>query len=133
MVRTLRGSITAPPRHHRAGSGTIADDQNKGAGSFQVTCRDRARWSAVDAYLRPALNRPNLTVRTHAQVQRVLLTGDGADGVVYRDTDPATGAPVGAASTVHAEAEVLLCGGSINSLPSCYCCPASGPLSSCGL
>ena len=86
-----------------------------GAGPFQVTCRDGARWSAADAYLHPASRRPNLTVRTRAQVQRVLLGRGGAEGVTYRSIDPATGSPVGAEVTVRAESEVLLCGGSINS------------------
>jgi choline dehydrogenase len=83
-----------------------------GAGPFQVTCRDGLRWSAADAYLRPAQDRPNLTVRTHAQVSRLLLTGQRVDGVCYRSE---AGADAGREVSVYARIEVLLCGGSINS------------------
>ena len=40
-----------------------------------VTQHRGRRWSAADAYLRPALRRPNLTVTTSAQVTRVLFEG----------------------------------------------------------
>src|ERR1041384_747250 len=43
-------------------------DTQEGAGRYQVTCRRGRRWSTADAYLRPALGRPNLTVRTSALV-----------------------------------------------------------------
>src|SRR3954469_8566462 len=42
--------------------------EQDGAGMFQVTQRGGRRWSAADAYLRPALKRPNLEVRTGAHV-----------------------------------------------------------------
>lgn len=54
---------------------------NEGAGLFQLTQKDGARWSAVDAYLRPALNRPNLTVRTGTLVTRVVIVDGRAGGV----------------------------------------------------
>ncbi len=41
------------------------------------------RFSAADAYLRPARRRPNLAVRTGTLVDRVLLDGGRASGVVY--------------------------------------------------
>jgi choline dehydrogenase len=78
-----------------------------GAGPFQVTCHDGRRWSVADAYLHPVTSRPNLTVRTHTQVSAVLIEGSRAVGVRYHDGN--------AEVTVHATAEVLLCGGSINS------------------
>ncbi|MFF7889872.1 GMC family oxidoreductase [Streptomyces sp. NPDC020794] len=79
-----------------------------GTGLYQSTIRDGRRWSAADAYLRPALSRPNLTVRPHSLVTRVLLEKGRAVGVSYR----------GAAAdevTVRAQSEVVLSGGSINS------------------
>ena len=42
-------------------------------GTYQVTQKRGRRWSAADAYLKPALDRPNLTVRTGAQATRVLI------------------------------------------------------------
>jgi choline dehydrogenase len=41
-----------------------------GAGHYQVTQRGGRRWSAADAYLRPAMARPNLTVETGAHLSR---------------------------------------------------------------
>ena len=78
-----------------------------GVGMNQVTCHDGRRWSAADAYLHPAQGRSNLTVRTGAQVTRVLFDGPRATGVAYRLN--------GADRTVTVEAEVLLCGGTVNS------------------
>lgn len=79
----------------------------QGANYYQATYHNGRRWSAADAYLRPALSRPNLTVRTHAYVSKVLLEGSCAVGVSYR---------IGASEiSVRAEVEVLLSGGTINS------------------
>ena len=78
-----------------------------GAGFYQVTQRDGLRWSAASAYLRPALDRPNLTVTTNALVQRLRFTGRRAAGVEYLHR--------GAVSLAEAAREVILCGGSINS------------------
>jgi len=79
----------------------------EGVGAYQVTQKRGRRWSASDAFLKPVLDRPNLTVRTGAQVTRVLLDGGRATGVEYlRD---------GERHTAHAAAEVVLAGGAINS------------------
>ncbi|GAB3485606.1 GMC family oxidoreductase [Amycolatopsis cihanbeyliensis] len=82
-------------------------ESQEGAGLYQVTCRKGQRWSAADAYLRPAMGRPNLTVRTRAQATRVVLDGGRATGVSYLEG--------GVERTAYAESEVLLCGGAINS------------------
>jgi choline dehydrogenase-like flavoprotein len=52
-----------------------------GAGLFQVTQKAGRRWSAADAYLRPAAARPSLTVRTGALVTRIVLERGRAVGV----------------------------------------------------
>src|SRR6266536_790001 len=78
----------------------------EGAGLYQVTCRRGRRWSTADAYLRPAMKRSNLTVRTNALVNRILFDGTRAVGVAYSRAgeDHEVGAT-----------EVILSGGSINS------------------
>jgi choline dehydrogenase len=81
--------------------------RQEGTGTYQVTQKRGRRWSAADAYLRPALDRPNLTVRTGAQATRVLVEGGRATGVEYLAR--------GQRHTVHATAEVVLAGGAINS------------------
>ncbi|WP_338758549.1 GMC family oxidoreductase N-terminal domain-containing protein [Nocardia vulneris] len=72
-----------------------------------VTQRGGRRWSTADGYLRPALRRPNLTVRSEALATRVLFDGTRAIGVEYHQG--------GGPHTVTARREVVLCGGAINS------------------
>lgn len=55
----------------------------QGVGRYQLTVRDGRRSSTAMAYLRPALERPNLTVLTGAQVQRVLFDGARATGIEF--------------------------------------------------
>jgi choline dehydrogenase len=78
-----------------------------GSGAYQVNCHDGWRWSSADAYLTPALNRPNLTVQVSAHATRILMDGTRATGLVYLHD--------GAETIAHAGAEVILCGGTINS------------------
>jgi choline dehydrogenase len=81
--------------------------EQEGAGLYQVTCHNGRRWSTADAYLRPALERTNLTVRTDALVSRVLFAGTRAIGVRYTRH--------GETADVHVDGEVILSGGAVNS------------------
>jgi choline dehydrogenase len=54
-----------------------------GVGHYQMTQRAGRRWSAADAYLRPAMARPNVTVETNAQAGHLLLEGGRVTGVGY--------------------------------------------------
>lgn len=80
-----------------------------GVGLYQVTQKGGERCSAAKAYLTPHLQRPNLQVRTGAQVLRIVLvrTADGlrATGVEYLCN--------GVRHTVHARREVLLSAGAL--------------------
>jgi len=79
----------------------------EGVRQTPVTQRRGRRWSAADAYLRPALRRPNLTVTTDAQVTRVLFDGTRAVGIAYRHgTDE---------KIARCAREVILSGGAVNS------------------
>jgi choline dehydrogenase len=80
--------------------------EQEGAGLYQVTCRKGRRLTVAQAYLTPAADRPNLTVRTLAPVERVVLEGTRAVGVQYRDGRDS--------ATAHAAAEVVLAGGAVN-------------------
>jgi choline dehydrogenase len=82
--------------------------EQDGASLCQVTQRNGRRWSTADAYLRPALKRANLEVRTGAHVVRVELDGDRAVGVRLRDKR-------GREEVVRAEREVLVSAGAIGS------------------
>jgi len=55
----------------------------EGFGAMHMTVKDGVRWSTANAYLRPAMSRPNLTVITHAMSRRILLDGKRAVGVEY--------------------------------------------------
>lgn len=52
-------------------------------GHPNVIVRDGMRVSLARDYLYPALSRPNLTVLTNAEVERITLEGDRATGVVF--------------------------------------------------
>ena len=64
------------------------------------------RLSAARAYLHPVLDRPNLTLRTLAHVDRIRFDGNRAVGVDYRRGRRTHRADAG---------EVVLCGGAFNS------------------
>lgn len=81
--------------------------QQEGMGKYQLTIKDGERWSSSFAFLKPALDRPNLTCRTGAHITRIVIEGGRAVGVEYAS---ARGAE---AAIVHADAEVLLCGGAV--------------------
>jgi choline dehydrogenase len=56
---------------------------NFGSAYFQMTQRRGRRWSAVNAFLRPVRTRANLTVLTHAAVQRLIFAGRECVGVEF--------------------------------------------------
>lgn len=57
--------------------------QQEGFGPMHMTVKNGVRWSTANAYLKPARQRENLTVITHAQVHKVLFEGKKAVGVRY--------------------------------------------------
>ncbi|KAJ2942770.1 hypothetical protein O0L34_g14958 [Tuta absoluta] len=66
------------------------------------------RYTAARAFLKPKSERPNLSLRTHAQVSRVLIDNNRhAHGVEYIDHD-------GKTKTVKARKEVILSAGALN-------------------
>ncbi len=81
-----------------------------GAGFYQITAAGGERGNTARFYLRPALRRPNLQVRTDLTVARVLFEGSRATGVecLTRDGRPAP-------QPFHARAEVVLCAGGLGS------------------
>lgn len=81
--------------------------QSEGLGTFQITTRDGRRASTANEYLRPAIRRGGITLRTRAQVTRILFEGKRAVGVEYSHK--------GHLHQVRAAGEVILCGGAINS------------------
>jgi choline dehydrogenase len=81
--------------------------QQEGFGRMDMTVGEGRRSSAANAYLRPAMTRPNLKVITHALVSRILFDGRRAIGVEYLRG--------GSMQRVDANVEVILCGGPINS------------------
>ena len=84
---------------------------NFGNAYFQMNQRRGVRWSATKAFLRPVMNRPNLTVLTDANVRRILFTE-------LRDEPRATGVNVKIGNhleTFLTSREILLAAGSIGS------------------
>ena len=56
---------------------------NEGSGRFEVNQRRGVRWNASKAFLRPAMQRKNLTVLTDALVERVGVAGGRATGIEF--------------------------------------------------
>ncbi len=56
--------------------------EQAGAGLFQFTIKKGRRHSAYSAFLKPAMNRPNLTVLTGTHVSKILIEKDQAVGVL---------------------------------------------------
>jgi choline dehydrogenase len=60
---------------------------NFGCAYFQMNQKRGRRWSATNAFLRPALHRPNLTLMTHAAVSRIRMKNRTAEGVEFLHHD----------------------------------------------
>lgn len=90
------GQLGIPRNHDMAG------ERQDGVGYYQLTQRNVRRSSASIAFLNPARHRPNLTVRTRAQVLRVVTEAGRAIGVEL----------VGK-GMIRAEAEVIVASGAI--------------------
>ena len=79
------------PSSRRAGrpaipvSADLNGEQQEGFGRFDMTVKDGVRWSAANAYLRPAMKRPNLDGASPMRWRRgSLFEGRRAVGVAYR-------------------------------------------------
>lgn len=59
--------------------------EQEGFGPFQLSIANGRRWSASDAFLKPALSRKNLAVRTGAQVLGLTMDGTKVTGVTLAD------------------------------------------------
>jgi choline dehydrogenase len=81
--------------------------RQEGFGRMDMTVRDGMRCSTAMAYLKPAMNRPNLDIQTHALTTRVIMDGKTAVGVEYRQG--------GKTRRVRARKEVILSASSFNS------------------
>jgi choline dehydrogenase len=82
--------------------------EQAGVGYFQRAIRRGRRVSATRAFLKPALPRPNLEVRTNARAAAILFDGKRAVGVRYARQRG------GATTEVRARREVVLCAGTVN-------------------
>lgn len=81
--------------------------QQEGLGPMFMTTRDGRRASTANGYLRPIMNRANLTIRVRAKTHQLEFEGSRAVGLSYEHR--------GETHRVHAGREVLLCAGAINS------------------
>ncbi|MGH8902319.1 MAG: GMC family oxidoreductase [Egibacteraceae bacterium] len=79
----------------------------EGAGWHHINIKDGRRHGAWAGYLAPILDRPNLILQTGAQATRLLFDGNRCIGVEYVAN--------GQTHTAHTSAEVIVCGGAIES------------------
>jgi choline dehydrogenase len=89
----------------------VVEDNNaarmEGASYFNLTIKNGRRNSVMQAYLTPALERPNLTCLTGAETTRLVLEGRRCRGVEFTRA--------GAVETAMADREVIVCAGAIGS------------------
>ena len=78
---------------------------NFGSSYFQVNHKRGRRWSAARGFLKPILNRPNLTLLSNVHVSEILFEGKRATGVRYKIGNETR--------TARAAGEVVLSSGSI--------------------
>ncbi len=81
--------------------------QQEGFGAMEMTVHNGFRWSAANAYLRPARKTGRVKLVTHAFAQRIILEGKKAVGVEYRRGDKVVEA--------RARRDVIIAASSINS------------------
>ena len=81
--------------------------QPEGVGRYRINTRHGMRWSAADAFLRPALRRGRVQLQTGALAHKVVFEGRKAVGVAYQQD--------GVAQTARARRAVVLSAGTIQS------------------
>jgi choline dehydrogenase len=81
---------------------------NAGCAYFQMNQKRGRRWSATNAFLRPVMHRPNLTVLTNCLVTKLRLKDLCAEGVEFRH-------PEHGECFVEAKRETVLAAGAIGS------------------
>jgi choline dehydrogenase len=79
----------------------------EGADFAQLNIKDGRRHSVAEAFLRPVIDAPNLTLLTHAPARRLLFEGSRCVGVEFLQG--------GTPTQARAEHEVVLCAGAIES------------------
>lgn len=90
------------PRNHDFNGAT-----DYGVGSYQLTIWNGRRSSAAVSFLKPALSRASLELKTHVQVKRVIFEGTRAVGVEWIEN--------GAVHSARAAGEVILSAGALQS------------------
>jgi choline dehydrogenase len=113
--------VTRPGMHHpltkvwleagRQAGLPYSDDhsgaQYEGLSPTDITAARGRRFSTAVAYLRPAMNRGNLTVHVRSHATRINFTGTRATGIEYLQN--------GRKRRARAEREIILCSGGIGS------------------
>jgi len=81
--------------------------QQEGLGMYEVTHKDGERWNTARAFLDDHMDRPNLTVITHAMAEKVIVEDGRAVGVQCKVQKKPR--------TIKARNEVILSGGAFGS------------------
>ena len=81
-------------------------DLQHGVGFYQFMNRDGRRSSAAYAYVLPQRENPNLSVRLHSEVQRLVIEQGRAKGVIYRDRS-------GRIQRAETDGEIIVCAGAL--------------------
>lgn len=115
FVSDVRREMHPIERHFFAGAAQaglpFTEDFNgaqpEGVGRYRINSRRGRRWSAADAFLRPALRSGKVDLRCHALATQIVFEGRRASGLRYLVD--------GVQREAQARAAVLLCAGSVGS------------------
>jgi choline dehydrogenase len=115
FVSDVRRQIHRSNRHYftmaREAGLPVTDDCNgpspEGVTHYRITTRNGRRWSAADAFLRPALTRPNVRLVTDAMVENLVIKTHRAVGVSVLLKS--------GRQIFRARKEVIVCAGAVNS------------------
>lgn len=102
----FRSFVEAGAEAGFARTGDFNGFSQEGFGPYQLTIHQGKRWSAASAYLKPVLQRSNLTIESHAHVARILFEDRRAVGVEFIQKKESV--------VARATREVILSGGTVN-------------------
>lgn len=103
----LKEMVEATQRTGIPYSADFNGEQLEGVGYIQGTLKDGKRQSTAQAFLVPILDRPNLTVHTHAPCRKLIIENGRCTGVEFIQN--------GEVSKAYAEGEVVVAAGAIES------------------
>src|SRR6056300_1407053 len=107
ILEASRSFLNACKKYGLRKNDDFNGEDQEGYGQYQVNIKNGQRFSASDAFLRPALDRHNLHLLTNTLVEKIITSNKKAIGVKIKNKK--------GSNIIGCTSEIVLCGGSINS------------------